>query len=221
MNVDLMKDTKTILDFTWLLNRLKTNIITQKSLLLNTHSQLNTFLTPRQHSSLILLVCQSRFFEWPYHAQVLKSAWEFVSRSSSHEVTSIALHHPLSPLSPSSSCPSPSSPFSTTSSFDPSSPQYLSPPSPPTIVPSLAIPTPTSIFPTTYTFLPSSPSLTPTCAPQISTSTSSSLVQSFLTSLNYGVYLYSLFIFLFLFLLLLYAIAYSLFIIYYLMKQRH
>jgi hypothetical protein len=180
-------DGKTILDFTWLLNRLKTNIIQQKSLLLNTQPLISAILTPRQHASLVLTLCHSRFFEWPYHAQVLRAAWDMVSRSTS-EVTTISQNHPLTPLSPySSPSVSPySSPYSP--SYDTASPpQYLAPASPSTLVPSLAIPTPTGIFPTQFTTLaPSSPNLTPSCTLQLS---SSSLVQSFLSSLNNpGVY---------------------------------
>jgi hypothetical protein len=157
-------------------------------------------LSPRQHASLILhvcsphslpppsctyllfQVCHSRFFEWPYHAQVIRTAWDMVSRATNDAAT-ITQHHPLSPpLSP-SPYPSPSY------EHQASPPLYMAPASPPTVVPSLAIPTPLAPFPTTYTFLPNSPSLTPTCAPQHSNPTSS-LVQSFLSSLNYGVYLF-------------------------------
>jgi len=49
-------DAKVILDFTWLLNRLKTNIIAQKSLLLSSQPQVSAILTPRQHAALILNV---------------------------------------------------------------------------------------------------------------------------------------------------------------------
>lgn len=178
-------DSKTILDFTWLLNRLKTNIITQKSLLLNTQSVIGEILTPRQHASLILKVCHSRFFEWPYHAQVLRTAWDMVSHATP-DTTVISQNHPLNP--PSSPYTSPYSPSFDTASppqyFAPSSP-YLNSPSP-TVVPSVAIPTPQQTFPTQFSISPSSPSLTPNCQPQLS---SSGLLQSFLSSLNsYGVY---------------------------------
>eukprot|EP00026_Physarum_polycephalum_P007338 Phypoly_transcript_07397.p1 GENE.Phypoly_transcript_07397~~Phypoly_transcript_07397.p1 ORF type:complete len:327 (+),score=69.58 Phypoly_transcript_07397:547-1527(+) len=182
-------DTKTILDFTWLLNRLKSNIVTSKSLLLNTQTQIGAILTPRQHASLILTVCHSRFFEWPYHAQVLRAAWEMVSRSSP-DTTAISQNHPLTPPSPSPYSSPFSSPYSPSYEHAASPPQYLAPsspyltpPSPPTVVPSIAIPTPAAPFPT-QTYM-GSPSLTPSCTPQLS---SSGIVQGFLSSLNYGVY---------------------------------
>lgn len=169
-------DTKTILDFTYLLNRLKTNIITQKSLLLNIQPTIGSLLTTRQHALLLVNACQTRVFEWPYHAQTLRAAWELVSRS---ETPSI----PLSPSSPSSPYSPASSPYSYTSS-----PEFADP-SPPTIVPSIAIPTPmTSYPPQAFTVHPLSPSLTATCTSQLSAPPLLSLSQSFMSSLNYGVH---------------------------------
>lgn len=180
-------DTKTILDFTWLLNRLKTNICTQKSLLLNSQTAISAILTPRQHAYLCLNVCQTRVFEWPHHAQTLRAAWELVSRSETSQAPTPL--SPLSPLSPSS--PSSVSSYDSPQYYPPSPQNYSSPqqqymaPSPPTIVPSLAIPTPTSTYPLqSFTFsTPHSPSLTPTCTVAPHTS----ITQSFLSSLN-GVY---------------------------------
>jgi hypothetical protein len=171
-------DTKMILDFTYLLNRLKTNICTQKALLLNSQSTMSTILTPRQHAYLCLHVCQTRVFEWPYHAQTLRAAWDLVSRSEASQAPT-PLSPPISPSSPSSSSYDSSPQYY---SYDSSPQQQFSSPS--TIVPALAIPTPPSTYQTFTINTPHSPSLTPTCTTQLP----ASLSQSFLSSLHYGVH---------------------------------
>jgi flagellin-specific chaperone FliS len=172
-------DTKTILDFTWLLNRLKSNIITQKSLLLTSQSQISTVLRPKQHALLVINVCQSRVFEWPYHAQTLRAAWDLVSREAASPAS------PLVPVPLSPPSPMPSSPESYYS------PQYLSPSPSPTLIPSIAIPTPVSAYPQpsfSVAGAPLSPSLTSSCTSQLPGTQHAALNSSFLSSLNYGVH---------------------------------
>jgi transposase-like protein len=70
-------DITEVIEFTRQLNCLKKNILAQKSVVLDIQMQLTRILKPRQHALLLLKIYQScRGFDWPAHAQMLRSAWQ-------------------------------------------------------------------------------------------------------------------------------------------------